>query len=214
MDAAALLAILDDYGFEDIADARKANLLDLALREIALGEPWTWLETEFLLDTDGTAVPSDYPADVQAIKTLQWLSPRGRLSHIRLDHFRRTLSDPAATDAYPTRFYFVGEEMRIWPVPAAGTDVLLLDYIKHPGTITATTTEANIDLPIRYHDLLWLGALVKLYPMDDDLEMAAWARTEYDGLLGRLRNPMWLREFSDPDPIWIVDSDFDEEEGY
>lgn len=213
MDAADMIAIIDDFGFDDIADARKATMLNVASKEICLGEAWPFLETEFYLNTDGTAVPSDYPTDVQAVKQLQWISPRERLTHIRLDHFRRTVQNPADTASTPRYFYFVGKQLRVWPIPPAGTDVMIMDYIKEPATIGATTLEANITLPKTYHDLLWLGALVKLFPMDDDLEMAQWARAEYDAILGRMRNTMWIREYSDPDPIWIIDSDFDEEDG-
>lgn len=204
MDAPAILAELDDHGFADTSSTRKVALLNATYWRVCGMKPWPFLEKNVSLNFDGTnPFPSNLPSDFKAVKSV-WTSD-GPIHFARLDTLRRAFGADMTTVGKPIYFYFLGLQLRFYPVPPAGTGTAFLDYIHRPAALTSVTTEANVVLPLQYHRLLVSGTLVKLYSMEDDPENAAIFGAEFKELINEMFADMWQLQFDKSDQVFVTD---------
>lgn len=206
MDAPAILAELDDHGFADTSTTRKVAQLNSTYWRITSLKPWPFLEKSLALNFDGSSpAPTNLPTDFKAAKSV-W-STDGVIHWQRLDTLRRAYGVDmlASTVGQPVYFYFLGTQLRFYPIPPAGTGTVTMDYIHRPAALTSVTTEANIVIPFQYHRLLVAGTLVKLYSMEDDPEQASIFSAEFKELMGEMYADMWQTQFDRPDQIFMTD---------
>ena len=204
MDAPAILSEIDDHGFSDTSSTRKVALLNATYWRICGMKPWPFLEKTVALNFDGTnAFPSNLPTDFKAVKSI-W-GTNGPIHWNRLETLRRAYGTDMTTVGQPIYFYFLGTQLRFYPVPPVGTGTLQMDYIHRPAALTSATTEANIIIPLQYHRLLVAGTLVKLYRMEDDPENAAEFAQEFKELFNEMFADMWQLQFDRPDQVFITD---------
>jgi hypothetical protein len=204
MDVPAIIAELDDHGFADTSSTRKVAQLNATYWRICGMKPWPFLEKNVALDFDGTnAFPSNLPTDFKAVKSL-W-NTDGPIHFARLDTLRRAYGSDMTTVGAPVYFYFLGTQLRFYPVPPAGTATVQMDYIHRPAALTSVTTEPNIIIPFQYHRLLVTGTLVKLYSMEDDPENASVFAQEFKELMSEMYADMWQLQFDRSDQIFITD---------
>jgi hypothetical protein len=205
MDISGVLEILDDHGFEDLSTTFKVELINETYWDLAEIEPWPFLEKVVLLDFDGTdPAPTNIPSDYSTVKFARRVENQVPLDPADYDDLLWGRYD-LTTAGDPTMYYFVGTELRFYPVPPSGSDLVELHYHCFPAELTANTVEADILLPARFHSLLWLGPLVALYMRDDDPDMAASYQTLYDRASARMRTALWRRQIQRPQAIRMVE---------
>lgn len=208
MDVSEILSELVDHGFEDTSTTRKVALINDTLWDIESRDIWPWLEKTNTLDfTGGNPVPSNLPAD---FKSVIWIFDNingytiwpERLSTIR-DRYGNQLNQ--AGD--PVYYYFVGNELRFYPVPPASSSRYQLDYYATQNEVTETTVEANILMPKRHHRAIVLGALWRLYKMEDDPENGGQFQADYESKIALMHEDLFRRQHQRADHIFVIDED-------
>lgn len=209
-DVSDLIAEIDDHGFEDAETARKAGVINDTLQDICSREPWPFLEDSVTLTFDGiTAYPSNWPADFSKVLSIIDLSTGVKLAPERREVMRQSLTRSLADGGLPTIYYFLGTRASFYPVPSEDYE-LAMDYLVSHPTITDTSVEADILLPARHHRALVLGALYKLYALEDDPELSALFKQEYEDKLLVMREDLSRLQYDRPDRIFILsDDDYD-----
>lgn len=209
MDVAAILADLDDHGFADTSTTRKLAVLNETYQDMNSREPWRYLEKVALLDFDGSSpTPSDMPADFVAALGLSNASTGQALSHVRIDLVNRVLASRLTQTGVPSIYYFEGGVLKVWKVPAAGSNVLRMPYIHTPADLVEGGAENTILLPKRFHrGILVNGALYKLYLMEDDPELSAQFERLYEKAIDRARNSLHIVQYDEPDYVDVDPED-------
>lgn len=208
MDVSEILTELTDHGFEDTSTERKLAKVNDALWDIESREPWPFLEKTATLNFNGASpAATNLPADFKAVLWLYdntngvTLWPE-RLSTVR-DRYGNTInqvSDPAS-------YYFVAGELRLYPVPASSTGRFQLDYMATQTEVTENTLQAAILIPPRHHQAIVLGALWRLYKMEDDPENGNAFQIDYENRLQQMHEDLFRRQYQRSDQIFVVDED-------
>ena len=205
---------INDHGFTDTSVTRKVAILNDTLWDICSREAWPFLEKSATLNFDGTGpAPTNQPSDFRqalslVISTGNDASVAGQpLDPERWDVMERRYGQLLNQAGTPCAYYFVGNQLRIFYVP--GSDVTLrLDYIANQPELTSASVETDILLPPQHHRAVVLGALYKLYDMDDDFDIGASFQAQYEDRILKMRNQLWTRQYDRPDRIYGID-DFD-----
>lgn len=201
MDVQDMLDEIDDHGFTDTSTARKVAMLNDALYDAAGRDKWPHLETTITLTFDGSsAVPTNLPTDFQAPIDLIRTSDRLKLAWSRIEILDGQSIDFTETGD-PTDYYLLGETLYVWPIPGASTEVRMR-YFKTPEALTSATLSAAIDWPVRYHRIITLGALSKLYDMEDDPELAVRFQQAFEQRLQVMAGDVFQRQLDRPDVIY------------
>lgn len=201
MDVQDMLDEIDDHGFTDTSTARKVAMLNDAMYDAASRNKWPHLETTVTLTFDGTnALPSNLPADFEAPIDLIRTSDNVKLAWKRIEILDGEATDFTATGD-PTTYYLIGPSLYVWPIPGASTTVRMR-YFKTPAALTAATLSAAIDWPVRHHRLITMGALFKLYDMEDDPELAVRFQQQFEQRLQLMTGDVFMRQLDVPDVIY------------
>ena len=202
-----MVSLLDDHGFEDTATDRKIEALNTAYHEICANEPWPFLEatSSVTLDADGL-VTSPAASDVRAVTRL-FLDPIGRMDWIRRDEFLDIYFPDTDLAGDPELYYFVGDSIYVYPIPAS-SPTGVIDYLKVETELAAGGAEATILLPPRHHKVIVYRALVDLYTMEDDPELAAAFNAMYETKLQKMYGDLMRRQYDRPQTVRYVDDGF------
>ncbi len=210
-DVAAMLDEIDDHGFTDTDSIRKLAMLNDAMYDAASRDSWPHLEETLTLTFSGSsAVPSNLPADFERPVSLVRTDDRIKLTPVRyevIDGWNADLTQ-AGTPLY---YYLLADQINLYPVPGASQTVRMR-YIKTPAALTASTLEAAIDWPVRHQRLIVLGALQRLYDMEDDPELAVRFQQQFEQRLQLMAGDTFSRQLDRPDVIYTdpwFDGDLD-----
>jgi hypothetical protein len=177
--------------------------------DICSREPWPFLEKEAQLNFDGTSpAPTNQPTDFKALLTLKRNDNGNPLDPERYDVMQRKYGNVITQSGQPVIYYFLGNSLRVWQVPSAGTGVLTLDYLATHATLTQTSVETDFLIPPAHHRAVVLGALYKLYDMDDDYDIGASFQAQYEDRILKMRTDVWMRQYDRPARMYGID-DFD-----
>jgi hypothetical protein len=207
MTVAEILTELVNHGFEDETTEQKLFVINDTLYDIESREPWPFLEKTTTLDFNGTSpTPTNMPADYKAVL---WLFDNSNLVSLwpeRLSTVRDRFS-PLTTVSDPTVYYFVGTQLRLYPTPGVSTGRYQLDYVATQQEVGENTPEADILLPKRHHRAIVLGALHRLYYMEDDPENGQIFDQKYEERLMRMHEDVFRRQYQRADQIFVIDED-------
>jgi hypothetical protein len=198
MDVADMISDIDDHGFEDSSEERKLAVLNDVYQDVLSREAWPFLEK---LDRDTnltlTGDDSDQLEASEIIRAVLMLRVLSRaLEPIRLDTFLEAYGHRADQTGAPWFYYFVGNELHLWPIPATLPDGTTLAYIRGAEDLEADTVEEDILLPREYHrDILVNGALYKLYALEDDAELASGFQRYFEEAIQRMRELAWKKQY-------------------
>ncbi len=195
MDVEAMISDIDDHGFEDSSEERKLAVLNDVYQDVLSREAWPFLE-KLDRDTDLTLVDDQLVASevIRAVLMLRVLSRA--LEPIRLDTFIEAYGHRSDQTGSPWHYYFVGNELHLWPVPSTLPSGTTLAYIRGADDLEADTSEDDILLPREYHrDILVNGALYKLYALEDDAELAAGFQRYFEEAIQRMRELAWKKQY-------------------
>jgi hypothetical protein len=198
---------LNLYGFDDLENSQKLILLNEAYLDITTREPWPFLEklvtiTQAAQD-DTVTIPD---GDLGAVLSIIDMSGRLPLSPERADVIEKNYLVNSDTNQ-PTKYYFVGDTIYLWPVPADQRTLRVL-YVREPSALTESSLEADILIPKRHHSIIVYGALVKAYLVNDDPQAATF-QNMYETRYQQMRNDVWMKQYDRPDRIHVITESYD-----
>ena len=201
MDMSAILSELDDHGFADTSSTRKVGCVNDTCWDICSREPWPFLEasTDTFSLVAGQREPV-LPTNFRASLSLVVPSLARVLVPERADTIMKNYASMLAANGSPNYYYFVGEKMRLYPVPDANYTATLT-YLQHQAELNVSSLETDFLLPPRHHRAIVLGALSKLYSMEDDPEIAAVFESQYEKRIQVIENDLWKKQYDRTDRI-------------
>lgn len=207
MDVATMITDLGDHGFMDTSADTKLRMIQDAIWEIEGLRPWPFLDATATLSFDGTsASPTTPPANFKAALKVKDLATGQNLEPTTLQDLEEAVGTQLTQVAAPRVYYVEAEQLKLWPVPPAGTS-LRLRYIRQSAAVTASTLSAEILLPARHHRLIVLGALVRLYDMEDDVELSQRFQQHFETRLERMVEDLFRKQYDRPEYIRVNDPD-------
>lgn len=203
-----ILTQLNNAGFEDTDDAEKLNQINDTLWDIESRALWPFLEKTVALDFDGSSpTATNMPADFKAVMWLHDITNGITIWPERLSTIRDRHGSQIAVVSDPVSYYFLGNSLRLFPVPSASTGRFQLDYVASQPELNEASAEADILLPPRHHQVITLGALWRLYEIEDDPEQGAVFNERYEGRIARMSEDLFRRQYQRADQIYIIDED-------
>jgi hypothetical protein len=197
---------MNDHGFTDTSVPRKVALLNDTLWDICSREPWPFLEKTALLNFDGVSpVPTNMPTDFGSVLSLVRTDNGGALDPQRYDVMQRKYQQTLTSPGDPVAYYFLDNTLNIYFVPGASTGLLQLEYLAKQPAVTQASVATDILIPLEHHRAVLLGALYKLYDMDDDFDIGSSFQQQYEDRILKMRNALWARQYDRPDRIYTVD---------
>lgn len=195
MDVADILSELDDHGFEDSSEERKLSALNDAYQDVLSREAWPFLE---MLERSANLTLSDDVIEAsEPIRAVLFFRCLSRTivpiqTNLFLEQYGNRL-DQAGT---PWMYYFIGNDLHVWPVPATMPSDTTLYYIRRAEDLEANTGEDDIVLPREYHrDILVNGALYKLYALEDDAELASGFQQYFETAIRKMSEFAWKKQY-------------------
>ena len=195
MDMSEILAEIDDHGFVDTSSTRKVSAVNDAYWDICAREEWPFLEAAST--TIATVSSQSFIAmPVDFARVIAVSNPAGAFTLLYEDYETLAKLFPSleTTTGTPLYYYFVGTIMHFYPVPNAVIS-LRFRYVKWPSELSVNTLESGIVIPARHQRAIVIGALVKLYSMEDDLEQALAFRTQFEERIQNMREDLLKRHF-------------------
>jgi hypothetical protein len=208
MNVSDIITVLNNHGFEDTDSTQKLFAINNAIWDFCQREPWPFLIKSLGLNFDGTnPYPSNMPADFKAV---DWITDTVTGESIwpeRLSTIRDRYGAQMSTTGAPFSFYFVGTQLRLYPVPPATIGRFLLDYHAWQQPLLDTSLEAAVIIPPRYHEVIVDGALQRLYKMDDDPELGAVKQQDFENRIQAIRSDAFSQQYVRGDRIYTLDID-------
>jgi hypothetical protein len=203
-----MLSDLGDHGFTDSSTSTKVRMLQDTIWEIEGLRPWPFLETSIDLTFDGTSgLATNFPSNFRSASKL-----KNAVSGLIMEPLDQSdieeITGTALTSSVgaPRYYYPEGEQLKLWPVPASGTTVRMR-YLRWSDAIASDTEESAILIPVRHHRVIVLGALIRLYDMEDDPELASRFQGHYESRLDRMLEDVFRKQYDRPEYVRVLDPD-------
>jgi len=200
------------YGFEDFDDSQKLLLLNEAYFDIVTREPWPFLErtVEFTAPSGTTQITnqvfSGSPTDVNSVLSFIDISNDIVMTPERGDVVEKNYKW-SENNYTPYIYYFVGEEMFVYPAVNGNTDYRLY-YLRTPTAATNVTGTGAFLIPSRHHSIIVYGALVKAFLVNDDPQAAVFQNL-FEQRYQQMRADAWMNNYDRPDRIHVLTDSYD-----
>lgn len=202
-----MISDLGDHGFTDTSTATKVRMLQDAIWEIEGMFPWPFLETSITLTFDGSSpLATNFPANFRNALKLKDVQRGVVLDPTTFSDLDDMVGTQLSQVAVPRVYYPEAEKLKLWPVPPASTTVLLR-YLRWSDAISSGSAESAILLPPRYHRVVVIGALVRLYDMEDDPELAMRFQGQLDARIDRIKEDLFRKQYDRPEYVRVLDPD-------
>ena len=198
------------YGFDDLTDSQKLLLLNESYFDIVTREPWPFLESLVTLTVPAATSKvtnnsfSGSPTDVNSVLSLVDVTNNIVVVPERTDVVQKNYFLDKAV-AFPDRYYFVGDDLYLYPATSASTKYNLF-YTRIPTE--AITTSDTFMIPSRHHSVIIYGALVKAYLVNDDPQ-AAMFQNMFESRYQQMRNDVWMNQYDRTDRIHVLTDSYD-----
>jgi hypothetical protein len=107
----------------------------------------------------------------------------------------------------PELYYFVGEQLNVWPIPPAGSTLKLVGT-RWSDPISDATPESGILIPRYFHrGLIVNGALQRLYAMEDDTELSPVFQSFQSAALDLATETLFTKQYDRRDHVKVIDPD-------
>lgn len=168
---------------DDISDSNINDWIQLKYDEVLVARDWPFL----LADSGDIAVSASassfsLPADHAAPRELRWYPTGGTESPVMNINPEERPHTSLTSSGRPRVWWTqVGEPTtaKFWPSADAGGNMVLL-YYKRPAELTGSAEPA---FDRRFHRILVVGALIKVYQRIDQWEEAELLKREWNELL-------------------------------
>ena len=201
-----MFAEMDLYGFEDFDDDAKLILINEAYFDIVTREAWPFMEGLSTITQPSNDDTLNVPTNFQAVLSLVDSQNNIVLEPERNDVVEKNIRLNADSGS-PTKYYFVGETLYLYPSDNTGTTYRLY-YIKAPSTLTVDSVVADILIPVRHHSIIVYGALVKAFLVNDDPQAAVF-QNMFESRYMQMRNDVWMRQYDRPERIHVITDSHD-----
>jgi hypothetical protein len=192
---------------QDVADRVKRTFGDEAGVQITDADIIRWVndaqlqisvDNEDLLETVGTASivsgQADYtaPSNLNTLRSLMYNNYRIKgLSFSEFNEYLDGFKAPAGQNVYgngrPEVFMVYGGTITLFPTPNESiTDGLRIYYSRHPASV-GTLADA-LTVPDRYHPAVVEYCLKRAYELDENVEMTAFKKGEFDSQVQKLKS--------------------------
>jgi hypothetical protein len=207
MTVADMQAELSQHGFGDIDSSQQLRVINDTLWNIVGRDKWPFREKTIALNFDGISpVPSNLPTDFRQVSYIADTTTGEAVWPERIETIRDRFSTNMTVVQDPAVFfYFIGSQIRFYPIPAASVGRYQLDYIARQPALTLASVDTDILIPIEYHRVIVLGALYKLYLMNDDTENVPLFQSDFENGIGQMREELMRRQYMRPDQIFVTD---------
>lgn len=203
----ALIDELDDHGFSDTGITRKLSIINDVMDDINSRNPWKHLRASGTLNlVSGNDTPTT-PTNMRQVLGITIPSVQGILMPEDLRGIRKTYRGDT-TPAQPTRYYFVGNTLKVYPVPDANYTATI-DYVQNQTDVVQGDAEAVILLPPRHHRCIVLGALAKLYAMEDDTDLSPLFENQYETRILTMTEDLSAEQYDRPNRMVDVYQEYD-----
>lgn len=210
MNVSDMLSDIDGHGFADTPQGDKLSLLNDTIGDVNSRERWPFLIKTVSLNFDGSSpTPTNMPTDFKAVKWITDTSTGETIWPERDDTIYGRYGSNLTQVDVPFAFYFVGQQLRFYPIPSAATGRYLLDYWCTQTPVDSATLEAAILMPPRHHRVYVLGTLGKLYSREDDNDLASQKFQEYEARINTMRYDLINQQTARSERIYTIDEDDD-----
>lgn len=211
MNVSEMLSYIDNSGFSELPTTEKENAINFAIWDIESREQWPFLEKSTTLNFDGSNPnPTNMPADFKSVIWLYDLQNGVSLWPERLGVIRDRFGKDINKQGDPVYYYFLGNELRLYPMPPSSTGRFRLDYYATQPKVNSNTPEASILIPPRHHEVIILGALWRLWKREDDPEQGFLFHQDYENRIQLMTNDLIRRQYQQPDRIYMLSDDNDD----
>lgn len=218
---------MDLYGFEDFEDDQKLLLLNEAYLDIVTREPWPFLEqvVEFKVPSGTSQITVNNSFKVRnSNNTLDnslsnpVLIPFTEYKVNSVLSFMDVTNDlimtPERADVIeknyrwtgdsntPYVYYFVGEDLFVYPATQATTTYRLY-FLQLPVATTEALDTAGFLIPARHHSVIVYGALVKAFLVNDDPQAAIF-QNSFESRYQQMRNDVWMNQYDRTERVHII----------
>jgi len=203
---------MDLYGFDDFEDAQKLTLLNEAYFDIATREPWPFLESTvaFTAPSGTTQITNqafaNSPTNVNSVLSFIDTTNDVVMMPERGDVIEKNYRVNDLT-SYPEHYYFVGEELFVYPA-VSGATAYRLYYTRTPVGATDATGTGAWFIPSRHHSIVLYGALVKAFLVNDDPQ-ATMFQNMFEARYQQMRNDLWIQQYDRTDRVHVVSDAYD-----
>lgn len=211
-----MYAEMDLYGFDDLEDSQKLMLLNEAYFDIVTREPWPFMET---------VVSFTAPSGVSKITDNTELSTTiSNLNSVLsfTDTSHNVILVPERTDVveknykinnlnvYPERYYFVGNDLYVYPATQGTTSYRLYYTIRPTAAVDngLDSDSGTYKIPFWHHSIIVYGALVKAFLVNDDPQAAVF-QNMFEARYQQMRNDVWMKQYDRTDRIHILTDNYD-----
>ena len=193
-------------GFEDFDDDAKLILINEAYFDIVTREAWPFMEGLATITQPSNDDTLNVPSNFQTVLSLVDTDNNIVLEPERNDVVEKNIRLNADSGS-PTKYYFVGETLYLYPSDNTGTTYRLY-YIKSPSTLTVNSVVADILIPARHHSIIVYGALVKAFLVNDDPQAAVF-QNMFESRYMQMRNDVWMRQYDRPERVHVITDSHD-----
>lgn len=207
-----MLDEMDDHGFSDVAVTRKLQFLNRVYKSICARQKWPFLETELVNTVSAGTTAITIAADWrETLKLSVYSGSQTDITSLRPEQFeylRDHFGDLESTSARgrPIYYYFEGNAISLYPIPDQ-TYSVIHEYLKRPASLVQADIETAILVPPDHHDVLVLGTLSKLYKMEDDSDLAADFKNDFNEALFFMTADVLIRQSDKPEHIYYTEPD-------
>ena len=201
-----MFAEMDLYGFEDFDDDAKLILINEAYFDVVTREAWPFMEGLATIAQPSADDTLNVPTNFQVVLSLVDTDNNIVLEPERNDVVEKNVRLNADSGS-PTKYYFVGETLYLYPSDNTGTTYRLY-YIKSPSVLTVDSVPADILIPARHHSIIVYGALVKAFLVNDDPQAAVF-QNMFESRYMQMRNDVWMRQYDRPERIHVITDSHD-----
>jgi hypothetical protein len=211
MQMADIFSELDDHGFDDVSPTRMLAVVQDTVWQLEGLKPWPFLGTVWTLNFDGThSFPSNWASltpTPRASSRLKDLSNGRRILPVREEEFEDLVGMNYTQIGNPTYYYFIGSQLNVWPIPAAGATLRMSGY-QWSAPLTTSSPESAFLIPPQFHrSLIVNGALQRLYAMEDDTELAPLFQSYQSDSLEMAVEALFKQQYDRGDRVRVTDAD-------
>jgi hypothetical protein len=205
-----MYTMMELYGFDDFEDSQKLMLLNDAYLDVVTREPWPFMEKLVTLSVPSGTTQitnnafSNSPTDVNSVTSFIDVTNNIIMLPERGDTIEKKYQSGNFTNATPSVYYFVGEDMFVYPQTQTATNYRL-SYIRTPSSLE---TDADNLVPTRHHNIIVYGALVKAFLVNDDPQAAVF-QNMFESKYQQMRNDLWMNQYDRTDRIQVMTDSYD-----
>lgn len=198
---------LDDlvaFGYEDTDINAKLRALNYSIKKVANRKPWAFMEKVTTLTFDGTnPYPTDQPSDLRIALKLMDTSTGKRVRYKPVDEIENEHGADLTLVSTPQFYYFEGTQLRVWPVPPAGS--LRFRYIREHPTVSQSDPESSILVPVAGHEAILFRSVMRLADLEDDDEVAARMDPLFEREMQELNEVLGVTQLDTNDHVQVID---------